>query len=97
METAFRIFMYLFPFGLSTAAYIWMFKKALRVPSKPFRWIALVVICGGMLYTLYKIVTSITTILTNDNFEFVPIIVTVVVLAIAAIFMTLGEPDETPA
>lgn len=94
METAFRIFMYLFPFAVSLSLYYWMLKRALKVPVALYRVLALVIISGGILYTLFKIVTSASGILTNDNFEFAIFIVTVAVLALAAITMALGEPEK---
>ena len=94
MEIIFRLFMYIFPYALSVAAYVWMFKKALRVPNKIARVIALVFITGGLCYTLYKIGTTIGSALTDDRFEFVILIITTFVLFFASIAMAFGQPEE---
>ena len=93
METAFRLFMYSLPWLLSIAVYIWMFRKALRVPHKAARIIALAIIAGGFVYTLYKFVTSVKGALTDDRFHFAILIITVFVLFFAAIAMAFGEPE----
>jgi high-affinity Fe2+/Pb2+ permease len=94
LDTIYRIFMFVLPFALCFAAYIWMGKKALRVPQKAARIIALVLIAGGLAYTLYRLISSVGGIMRNELFEYVILIVAVAVLAVASIVMTLGEPDE---
>ena len=94
METIFRLFMYIFPYAISVALYIWIFKKALRVPNKIAKAIALLFVVGGFGYTLYKISTSIRTALTNDQFEFAILIITTFVLFFASIAIAFGQPEN---
>ena len=94
LDTAFRIFMYVFPYALCFAAYIWTGKKAWRAPNNVAKYIALFFVFGGAGYTLYKLVRSAGGILTNDNFEFITIIVTVFVLFFASIALALAEPEK---
>lgn len=94
MEAVYRIFMYLFPYGVSIALYVWMFRKALKVPHKVAKVIALVIIIAGLGYTGYEIATTIGSIFTDDSFHFVILIVTIIVLFLASIAMAFGEPDE---
>ncbi|HYC29779.1 MAG TPA: hypothetical protein VEB42_13195 [Chitinophagaceae bacterium] len=56
--------------------------------------IALVILAGGFGYTLYKMFSAIGGILTNDNFEFAIIIITVFVLFFASIAVAIGEPEK---
>ncbi len=93
METAFRLFMYSLPYALSLTGYLWMFRKARRVPHKAARIIALAIVVGGFVYTLYQLVTSISGALTDDRFHFTILIITVFVLFFAAIAMAVGEPE----
>lgn len=94
MDTVFRIFMFLFPYALCVAAYIWVGKKALRVPQPAARIIALAIVAGGLGYTVYRFVKEARKALSNDNFEYIILIVMVVVLAIASIVMAIGEPED---
>lgn len=93
-DNIFRVFMFSLPYALCLAAYIWVGKKALAVPNKVARIIATAIVAGGLGYTLYKLVRSAGTVFTNDNFEYIIIIVTVGVLFFASIAMALGEPEE---
>lgn len=94
METAFRLFMYILPYAISISAYLWIFRKAKRVPHKTAKIIALAIVIAGMCYTLYHLTTTITKALTNDTFHFAIIIITVIVLFFASIAMALGEPEK---
>ncbi len=94
MDTAFRVFMYILPYGLSIAAYIWIGKKAWQGKNKISKAIAFIILAAGFVYTLYKMIRSISGIFTNDDFEFVIIIVNVFVLFFASIAITLGEPEK---
>lgn len=94
METLFRLFMYIFPYAVSLSLYIWIFRKALKVPHKGFRMAAIVIVAAGLAYTLYEIATTISKALTDDNFHFVVLIVTIIVLFFASMAMAFGEPDE---
>lgn len=94
METIFRLFMYILPYGLSIAAYIWIGKKAWQVPNKLAKAIAFLILAAGLGYTLYKMGRSISTALTNDTFEFMIMIVNVFVLFFASIAITFGEPEK---
>lgn len=94
METVYRLFMYLFPFAFSLALYVWMFRKASLVPKKIYRGVALAIIVAGIGYTLYRIVATIGNVFTDDRFHFGVMIVTIVVLAVASIIMTVGEPEK---
>jgi amino acid transporter len=96
METLFRLFMYLLPYGLSIAAFVWIGKKAWRVPNKIAKVIALLIVAAGLGYTLYKMISSIGEALSNDNFEFMILIINVFVLFFASLAITLGEPEEEP-
>lgn len=94
METIFRLFMYIFPYAVSLAIYVWLFRKAQRVPGKAAKIIATVIVVAGAAYTLYSIATTITTALTNDRFQFAIIIITAIVGFFAAIAMAFGEPEK---
>ncbi len=94
MEILFRLFMYIFPYAVSIALYVWIFRRALSVPHKALRITALVIVAAGFLYTLYDITTTISKALTNDNFHFVVLIVTIGILFFASIAMALGEPER---
>jgi high-affinity K+ transport system ATPase subunit B len=93
METIFRLFMYIFPYAVSTAFYVWIFRKALRVQRKPYRIAALVFVIAGLGYTLTHMVTTITKALSDDRFHFGIIIITIIVLFFASIAMAFGEPE----
>jgi hypothetical protein len=94
METIFRLFMYIFPYAVSLSIYVWLFRKAQRVPNKTAKVIASVIVVAGAGYTLYKIATTISKALTEDRFQFVTIIVTAIVGFFAAIAMAFGEPEK---
>ena len=94
METFYRLFMYIFPYAISLALCIWMFRKASRVPHKLYKSIALAIVIGGLGYIVYDIVKTAGAIFTDDNFHYQVMIVTVAVLFIASIVMTLGEPEK---
>lgn len=94
MDTAYRIFMYIFPYAVSMAVYIWLFRRARRVPHPTAKWVAWLVIAAGVGYTFYRIVISISTALTDDNFHASPIIVSIIVGFFAAIAMAFGEPEK---
>ena len=94
METLFRLFMYIFPYAVSLALYIWIFRKAVNVPHKGYRIAAIVIVAAGLAYTLYEIATTITKALTDDNFHFGVLIVTIIVLFFASIAMAFGEPEK---
>lgn len=94
LDNVYRLFMFALPYALCLAAYVWVGKKALRVPQKASRIVALIIIAAGLGYTLYRMVRSIGGLFTNDNFEYIIIIVAVAVLALASIVMALGEPEE---
>jgi hypothetical protein len=94
METIFRLFMYIFPYAVSLSLYIWIFRKALKVPQKGYRIAAVAIVVGGLAYTLYEIVRTIRKALTDDNFHFAILIVTIIVLFFASIAMAFGEPDS---
>jgi phosphate/sulfate permease len=94
MDTVYRIFMYLFPYAVSTALYIWMFRRAQRVPHKTYKVVASAIIVAGFGYTLYRVIKTIGKALTDDTFQFQVLIVTVIVLFLASIVMALGEPEK---
>jgi amino acid transporter len=94
METIFRLFMYILPHGICFAAYIWMFRKAKRVPHKIYKSVSLVIIVAGFLYTLYHLITTINRAYREDRFHFIILLIMVFVLFFAAIFMALGEPEK---
>lgn len=94
METVYRLFMYIFPYAFSLALYVWMFRKAQKVPQKTYKTIALIIVVAGIGYTVYSIVKTVGTIFTDDDFHFQIMIVTVVVLFFASIVMALGEPEK---
>lgn len=94
LDNVYRVFMFALPYALCLTAYVWVGKKALRVPQKAARIVALFVIAAGLGYTLYRMVRSVGGLFTNDNFEYIIIIVAVAVLALASIVMAIGEPEE---
>ena len=94
LDNIYRIFMFILPFTVCIAAYVWIGKKAWRVSQQASRIIALLVIAGGLGYTLYRMEKLVGDFFSNDNFEFIVIIVMVVVLAVASIVMAIGEPEE---
>ena len=94
METAYRLFMYIFPYAICLALYIWMFRKALKVPHKGARIAALVIIVLGLCYTGYEIATTVGAALTDENFHFPILIITVIGLFFASIAMAFGEPEK---
>ena len=94
LDTLFRIFMFILPYGLCLAGYIWVGKKAWRAPNGIGKYIALFFVIAGAGYTLYKLVRAAGGILTNDIFEFVIIIVTVFVLFFASIALAVTEPEK---
>lgn len=94
METIFRLFMYIFPYAVSLSLYIWVFRKAQKVPHKAAKIIALSIVVVGMAYTLYHMVTTIGKALTDDRFHFGVIIITIIVLFLASISMAFGEPEK---
>jgi hypothetical protein len=94
MEAVFRIFMYLFPYAISLALYVWMFRKAQRVPHKIYKGVALAIVVAGFCYTLFKIATTVGAVMTDDRFHFQILIITVIVLFLASIAMALGEPEN---
>ena len=97
MDVVFRIFMFFLPYALCIAAYIWVGKKAWRLQNAVAKTFALVFVGVGAAYTIYQLIRSIGGIMTNDNFEYIIIIVTVAVLFFASIAMALGQPEEAPA
>lgn len=94
LDTIYRIFMFIVPYALCFAAYVWVGRKALRVPQKTPRIIACIIIGGGIAFTLYRLIRYIGFALANDLFEYVVIIAMVVVLAVASIVMAIGQPEE---
>jgi amino acid transporter len=94
IETIFRIFMFLLPYAICFAGYIWIGKKAWRSPHKIAKAIALFFVLGGAGYTTYKLIGAAPGILTNDNFEFAIIIIAVFVLFFASIALAFAEPEK---
>jgi len=94
MEILFRLFMYIFPYAVSVALYVWIFRKTLRVPHKALRITAMAIVVAGFAYTLYGIITTISKALTDDKFHFVVLLVTIIVLFFASVAMALGEPEK---
>ena len=94
LDTIFRVFMLILPYALCFAGYFWVGKKAWKAPNGIAKIIALVFVIGGVGYTLYKLIRSVGGIMTNDNFEFAIIIVTVFVLFFASIAVAMAEPEK---
>ena len=94
LDSIFRVFMYVLPYGLCFAGYIWVGKKAWKAPKGIAKIIALLFVIGGAGYTLYKVVRSIGAVMTNDTFEFAIIIVTVFILFFASIAIAMAEPEK---
>lgn len=94
METIYRLFMYIFPYGISIALYVWMFRRVQKGPHKVYRNIALVIVIAGFCYTVYQIIRTVGAALTDDNFHFQIMIATVIILFFASIAMALGEPEK---
>ena len=94
MDTVFRVFMFLLPYAICIAAYIWVGTKAWRTKNIISKIIALAFVAGGLGYTLYKLARTIRGIATSDDFEFVIIIIMVFVLFFASIAIAVGEPEK---
>lgn len=94
MDTAFKIFMYVLPYALCIAAYIWVGKKVFQASNKITKAIAFIILAAGFCYTIYRMISTSSKAFAEDRFEFVIIIVTVFVLFFASIAITLGEPEE---
>jgi pilus assembly protein TadC len=94
MDTVYRIFMYLFPYAVSLALYVWMFRRAQRVPQRVYKLVASAIIVAGVGYTIYRVIKTVSKALTDDNFQFQILIVTIIVLFLASIAMALGEPEK---
>ncbi len=94
LDNIYRVFMFILPFAICFATYVWMGKKAWRVQQKTARMIALIVIAGGIAFTMYRMVVSVVDVFTNDIFEYIALLVMVAVLALASIVMAIGEPEE---
>jgi high-affinity K+ transport system ATPase subunit B len=86
--------MFILPYALCFAGYIWVGKRAWRAPSGVAKIIALIFVIGGAGYTLYKMIGLVGSIMTNDNFEFAIIIVTVFVLFFASVALAMAEPEK---
>jgi amino acid transporter len=94
LDTLFRIFMFVLPYALCFAGYIWVGKKAWHTPNGIGKFVSLFFVVAGAGYTLYKLVLSAGSILTNDNFEFVIILVSVFVLFFSSIALAVAEPEK---
>lgn len=94
IDSLFRVFMFALPFAVCYAGYIWVGKKAWKAPAGITRIISLILVAGGAGYTTYKLIRSVGGMMTNDNFEFAIIIVTVFVLFFASIALALAEPEK---
>lgn len=94
IDNVFRIFMFIFPYAVCFAAYIWVGKKAWRAPKGVAKIIALAFVALGTGYTLYKLFGAVGTMMTNDNFEFGIIIVMVFILFFASVALAMAEPEK---
>jgi hypothetical protein len=94
LDNIFRVFMFVLPYALCFAAYIWVGKKAWRTPAGMAKVIALIFVTGGAGYTLYTMLRAAGSIFTNDNFEFAILIITVFVLFFASIAIAMAEPEK---
>lgn len=94
LDNVFRVFMFVLPYALCFAAYIWVGKRAWKAPKGIARIIAFVFVIGGAGYTLYKLVRAIGGVFKNDIFEFAIMIVTVFILFFASIAITMAEPEK---
>lgn len=94
LDDIFIVFMFLLPYAICIAAYIWVGRKALKVPNRFSRYTALTVVAAGLGYTLYKFIRGIGNIMREENFQYIILIVMVAVLALASIIMAFGEPEE---
>ena len=93
-DSIFRVFMFVLPYALCFAGYIWVGKRAWKAPNGIAKIISLIFVFGGGVYTAYKLIGSISGIMTNDNFEFIIIIVTVFVLFFASVALAMAEPEK---
>lgn len=94
LDPVYRVFMFLLPYAICVAAYIWMGRKSLQSINKAFGYTALAVVIVGFGYTAYEFIKSIGGIMTEDNFHYKIIIVMVAVLALASIIIAFGEPEK---
>lgn len=86
--------MFILPYALSIAAYVWAVKRAWRVQNKTARIVALVILSLGIAYTVYRAVTTGGRAYSENLFEFIILIVNVFVLFFASVAMALGEPEK---
>lgn len=93
-DTLFRVFMFVLPYGLCFAGYIWIGKKAWKAPNNIAKYISLFFVIGGAGYTAYKLIRAAGGIMTNDIFEFAIIIITVFVLFFASVALAFAEPEK---
>jgi high-affinity K+ transport system ATPase subunit B len=94
LDNIFRVFMFILPFAFCLAGYYWVGKKAWKAPAGIARIIAMIFVSAGAAYTLYKLIRSVGGIMTNDNFEYAIIIITVFVLFFASISIAMAEPEK---
>ena len=94
LDSLFRVFMFTLPYAVCIAGYIWVGKRAWKAPAGIAKIIALIFVIGGAGYTLYKLIGAVGGIMTNDNFEFAIIIITVFVLFFASIAVAMAEPEK---
>ena len=94
LDNIFRVFMFVLPYSLCFAGYIWVGKRAWKAPNGIAKIIALIFVIGGAAYTVYKAIGSASVMMTNDNFEFAILIITVFVLFFASISIAMAEPEK---
>ena len=94
LDNIFRVFMFVLPYAVCFAAYTWVAKRAWKTTNTIARIIALFFVIGGIGFTVYRLIRNIGGIFTNDDFEFVILIVMVFVLFFASVAMAIGEPEK---
>ena len=94
LDTIYRAFMFIIPYALTFAAYIWVGKKAWRIPDRTVRIISLAMIAAGVGFTVYRLVSLTGRMFTNDLFEYIVLLVMVGDLALVSIIMAIGEPER---
>lgn len=86
--------MFALPYLVSFSLFAWVGQKAWRAPRNVARIISLLLVAAGAAYTVYRLVQAIPTVFSDENFQFGVLIITVIVLALAAIALAFAEPEK---
>ena len=95
MDTVYRIFMFIFPYAVCIAGNIWVGRKVWQATHPVWRWVAVFFVACSSVYTIYDLIKRAPKLFSDDNFIYIVIIVNVVLWAVAAISMAIGEPENS--